>query len=258
MNAPIILTDGNILSPQAQSQLNQLAPSRIVIAGGASAISNTVMNSLKNICPNVQRVAGETRVDTSLNLYREGSGWGSTAVLATAGNFADALSISSYAYHMKAPVFLVNTNDLTARQRSALASGRFSKVIVVGGTNAVSDHVAANAQSITGAQLIRLSGATRYETSEQIARWTMNNGLSMNGAVYATGANFPDALAAGPLAGKSGSVTLLVENANSPAVSFSAEYKGKVDKAYVVGGTNVVDHITANAIADSLGLRHAQ
>lgn len=258
MNAPIILTDGNILSPQAQSQLNQLAPSRIVIAGGASAISNTVMNSLKNICPNVQRVAGETRVDTSLNLYREGSGWGSTAVLATAGNFADALSISSYAYHMKAPVFLVNTNDLTARQRSALVSGRFSKVIVVGGTNAVSDHVAANAQSITGAQLVRLSGATRYETSEQIARWTMNNGLSMNGAVYATGANFPDALAAGPLAGKSGSATLLVENANSPAVSFSAEYKGKVDKAYVVGGTNVVDHITANAIADSLGLRHAQ
>ena len=86
----------------------------------------------------------------------------------------------------------------------------------------------------------------------------MYNGLSMNGAVYATGANFPDALAAGPLAGKSGSVTLLVENANSPAVSFSAEYKGKVDKAYVVGGTNVVDHITANAIADSLGLRHAQ
>lgn len=258
MNAPIILTDGNILSPQAQSQLNQLAPSRIVIAGGASAISNTVMNSLKNICPNVQRVAGETRVDTSLNLYREGSGWGSTAVLATAGNFADALSISSYAYHMKAPVFLVNTNDLTARHRSALVSGRFSKVIVVGGTNAVSDHVAANAQSITGAQLVRLSGATRYETSEQIARWTMNNGLSMNGAVYATGANFPDALAAGPLAGKSGSATLLVENANSPAVSFSAEYKGKVDKAYVVGGTNVVDHITANAIADSLGLRHAQ
>lgn len=159
---------------------------------------------------------------------------------------------------MKAPVFLVNTNDLTARQRSALVSGRFSKVIVVGGTNAVSDHVAANAQSITGAQLVRLSGATRYETSEQIARWTMNNGLSMNGAVYATGANFPDALAAGPLAGKSGSATLLVENANSPAVSFSAEYKGKVDKAYVVGGTNVVDHITANAIADSLGLRHAQ
>ena len=80
MNAPIILTDGNILSPQAQSQLNQLAPSRIVIAGGASAISNTVMNSLKNICPNVQRVAGETRVDTSLNLYREGSGWGSTVL----------------------------------------------------------------------------------------------------------------------------------------------------------------------------------
>lgn len=258
MNAPIVLTDGNVLSPQAQSQLNRLAPSRIVIAGGVSAMSNTVMNSLKGICPNVQRVAGETRVDTSLNLYRAGSGWGSTAVLATAGNFADALSISSYAYHMKAPVFLVNADGLTANQQSALASGRFSKVIVVGGTSAISDHVAAQAQSVTGAQLVRLSGPTRYETSEQIAKWTVNNGLGMNGVAYATGANFPDALAAGPLAGKTGAVTLLVENENSPVIAFSAKYKGEVDKAYVIGGTSAVSQSTANAIADNLGLKREQ
>ena len=129
---------------------------------------------------------------------------------------------------------------------------------MVGGVNAVSEPVAAKAQSITGAQLTRLSGATRYETSERIARWTTGHGLGMNGVVYATGANFPDALAAGPLAGKAKAATLLVEDAHSPAVSFSAEYRGKVDNAYVVGGVNAVSQATANAIADSLELKHAQ
>ena len=104
----------------------------------------------------------------------------------------------------------------------------------------------------------RLSGATRYETSERIAEWTTGHGLGMDGVVYATGANFPDALAAGPLAGRAGAVTLLVADAHSPAVSFSADYRGKVDRAYVVGGENAVSRATADTIADGLGLKHAQ
>ena len=258
LDAPIVLTDGKTLSFQAFTRLTDLAPSKIIVAGGRAAVSDSVMDELGSLCPNVERVAGATRVDTSLNLYRRGSGWGSTAILATASNFADALSISSYAYAAKAPVFLVDSNGLTNNQQSALSNGRFSRIVVVGGVNAVSEPVAAKAQSITGAQLTRLSGATRYETSERIARWTTGHGLGMNGVVYATGANFPDALAAGPLAGKAKAATLLVEDAHSPAVSFSAEYRGKVDNAYVVGGVNAVSQATANAIADSLGLKHAQ
>ena len=258
LDAPIVLTDGKTLSFQAFTRLTDLAPSKIIVAGGRAAVSDSVMDELGSLCPNVERVAGATRVDTSLNLYRRGSGWGSTAILATASNFADALSISSYAYATRAPVFLVDSNGLTNNQQSALSNGRFSRIVVVGGVNAVSEPVAAKAQSITGAQLTRLSGATRYETSERIARWTTGHGLGMNGVVYATGANFPDALAAGPLAGKAKAATLLVEDAHSPAVSFSAEYRGKVDNAYVVGGVNAVSQATANAIADSLGLKHAQ
>ena len=86
----------------------------------------------------------------------------------------------------------------------------------------------------------------------------LGHGLGMDGVVYATGANFPDALAAGPLAGRAGAVTLLVADAHSPAVSFSADYRGKVDRAYVVGGENAVSRATADAIADGLGLKHAQ
>ena len=252
LDAPIVLTDGNTLSVQASARLTSLAPSRIIVAGGRAAVSDGVVAALRGICPDVERVAGETRVDTSLELYRKGSGWGSTAILATSGNFADALSVSSYAYAAKTPVFLVDPGTgLTRAQKAAL--GTFGQVLVVGGENAVPSRHVAGLPGVT-----RLSGATRYETSERIAEWTTGHGLGMDGVVYATGANFPDALAAGPLAGRAGAVTLLVADAHSPAVSFSADYRGKVDRAYVVGGENAVSRATADAIADGLGLKHAQ
>ena len=252
LDAPIVLTDGNTLSVQASARLTSLAPSRIIVAGGRAAVSDGVVAALRGICPDVERVAGETRVDTSLELYRKGSGWGSTAILATSGNFADALSVSSYAYAAKAPVFLVDPGTgLTRAQKAAL--GTFGQVLVVGGENAVPSRHVAGLPGVT-----RLSGATRYETSERIAEWTTGHGLGMDGVVYANGANFPDALAAGPLAGRAGAVTLLVADAHSPAVSFSADYRGKVDRAYVVGGENAVSRATADAIADGLGLKHAQ
>ena len=252
LDAPIVLTDGNTLSVQASARLTSLAPSRIIVAGGRAAVSDGVVAALRGICPDVERVAGETRVDTSLELYRKGSGWGSTAILATSGNFADALSVSSYAYAAKAPVFLVDPGTgLTRAQKAAL--GTFGQVLVVGGENAVPSRHVAGLPGVT-----RLSGATRYETSERIAEWTTGHGLGMDGVVYATGANFPDALAAGPLAGRAGAVTLLVADAHSPAVSFSADYRGKVDRAYVVGGENAVSRATADAIADGLGPKHAQ
>ena len=252
LDAPIVLTDGNTLSVQASARLTSLAPSRIIVAGGRAAVSDGVVAALRGICPDVERVAGETRVDTSLELYRKGSGWGSTAILATSGNFADALSVSSYAYAAKAPVFLVDPGTgLTRAQKAAL--GTFGQVLVVGGENAVPSRHVAGLPGVT-----RLSSATRYETSERIAEWTTGHGLGMDGVVYATGANFPDALAAGPLAGRAGAVTLLVADAHSPAVSFSADYRGKVDRAYVVGGENAVSRATADAIADGLGLKHAQ
>lgn len=181
-----------------------------------------VETALASLCPKVDRVYGDTRVDTSLELYRAGgSRWGDTAIVATGANYADALSVSSYAYHAKAPVFLCDpSTGLTAAQRTALNG--FKHVLVVGGEAAVPSSYVAGLSDV-----VRLQGATRYETSVEIARWASSNGLHMDGAVFATGANFPDALAAGPLAGVNGGVVLLVDGPSSPAVSYATAYKAK-------------------------------
>ncbi|NMN02490.1 InlB B-repeat-containing protein [Bifidobacterium panos] len=250
LGAPIVLTDSGSLSDQAATQLKRLKPSRIVIAGGTSAVSSRVESQLRGYAKNVERQAGSTRYDTSYKLYaRGGKSWGTTAIVATGANYADALSISSYAYAAKAPVFLCDPNTgLTSQQKSALK--KFKRVVVVGGEQAVPSRLV---KGLPG--LVRLSGNTRYDTSVSIAKWVQNNGLGMNGVVYATGENFADALAAGPLAGRNKAAMLLVADPSSPTVSYSASYRGKVSKAYVAGGTSAVSTATANAIADKLNMK---
>nr|WP_259319458.1 cell wall-binding repeat-containing protein [Bifidobacterium bifidum] len=101
----------------------------------------------------------------------------------------------------------------------------------------------------------RISGTTRYETSATFAQWTSEHGgLHMNNAVFATGANFPDALAAGPFAGRNSAVLLLADP-NGSTANFVKQYvkqHSDVDNAYVVGGESVVSRSTADGLADAL------
>ena len=248
--APIVLTEGNKLSPQATEQIRSLRPSRIIVGGGLSVISGNVLVSLQGICSKVSRIAGATRTDTSSALYRDGgNAWGSTAIVVSAANYPDALSVSPYAYAEKAPVFLCDpVTGLTDEQRVALKN--FKRVLVVGGENAVPSRFV---QDLPG--VIRRAGATRYETSMAVADWGLSNGLREDAIVYAAGLNFPDALTAGPLAGRNGSVLLLVDSSSNSTVSYSVKFRGKTTKAWIVGGTSAVSQMTANRIADNLSMQ---
>ena len=102
----------------------------------------------------------------------------------------------------------------------------------------------------------RLSGATRFETSSRIADFELASGLgfSMDGVLLATGMNFPDALSAGPLAGRSRSPLLLVDPGASNVSSYLSRHKGTVRSATDVGGAAAVPERDRLAIAQVLGI----
>ena len=68
-------------------------------------------------------------------------------------------------------------------------------VTIVGGTSVVSSAVLEELADIAGTIPTRLAGANRYETALAVAEANGNSGT----VILATGENFPDALAAGPL-----------------------------------------------------------
>lgn len=256
LNAPILLTDPKTLSNATINELNRLDANTIYIIGGKNAVSSNTENEIRTSRPSatITRLAGSTRFDTAYQIYNELTKLGvesKTAIISTGANFADALSVSPYSYMQSAPFFLSSQSGLDEESLTALKD--FQSAIIVGGQNAVPPSVEQQLRSI-GVATSRIQGATRYETSLEISKFTLNN-LSINpsSVVYATGANFPDALSGSALAGINKTVLLLAQNESSPTVGASSILPD-VESVYVLGGQNAIGPATFNAISSSFGL----
>lgn len=255
-NAPIILTAPNSLSDEARSQLEAIKPSRLYIVGGEAAVSKATAQAAAAAasCEKVTRFAGDTRYETALKIADEIGQNNDAVIIATGEHFADALSISPYAQHFEAPIILSSPNSgLSAEAVALIKSKGFSKAIIVGGTNAVPSAVNQQLNAVGISDIQRLQGDTRYETSAKIAEYEKTQGMTTEGAVFATGENFPDALVAGPFAGKSNSVVLLAGDAT---IQWAEQYEENPAKAYIAGGPNAISEQTADSIASALGLRY--
>ncbi len=259
-NGPILLTDPNGLSSAAKNQLELLCPSKVFIVGGNAAVSLAVERQVKELLGSgcaVFRVAGQTRYETSLVAAEINPKSSDTVIVATGGNYADALSVSPYAFASGSPVVLCDkSSGLTAGAMGTIRSKKYSKALIVGGTAAVPASVERQLRSAGVKNITRLSGATRYETSTKIADFELKSGLgfTMDGVMLATGKNFPDALSAGPLAGRSRSPLLLVDPGASYVSSYLSKHKGTVRSATVVGGAAAVPERDRATISRVLGI----
>lgn len=259
-NGPILLTDPNGLSSAAKNQLELLCPSKVFIVGGNAAVSPAVERQVKELLGSgcaVFRVAGQTRYETSLVAAEINPKSSDTVIVATGGNYADALSVSPYAFASGSPVVLCDkSSGLTAGAMGTISSKKYSKAVIVGGTAAVPASVERQLRSAGVKNITRLSGATRYDTSTKIADFELKSGLgfTMDGVMLATGKNFPDALSAGPLAGRSRSPLLLVDPGASYASSYLSKFKGTVRSATVVGGAAAVPERDRATIGRVLGI----
>lgn len=93
----------------------------------------------------------------------------------------------------------------------------------------------------------RLAGADRYATAATVSAKSFAAGAPV--AYVATGASFPDALAAGPVAARDRGPVLLVKAGSVPAATMSELKRLKPKKIVVLGGTSVI----AQSVATTLG-----
>lgn len=259
-NSPILLTEGSSLSPQATEEIKRLNPSKVIIVGGSAVINDSVKNSVATAAPgaSVQRVWGQTRYETATNILGELSNNSSTAIVTTGTNFADALSVSPYAFATHAPIVLSDPNNgLTDQAINELKAKNVSNVIIVGGQNAVPRKVEAQLTS-AGLQVSkRIAGTTRFETSQMIADFELADGslgFKADGIILATGNNFPDALAAGPLGGRNRTPLLLVDTGAQSAASWLAKHNGEISGSLLVGGENAISSSDAATLRRAMGI----
>ena len=257
-DAPILLTAPNSLSDATRSRLASLRPSRVYIIGGQAAVSVGVEQQVRQVtgCA-ITRLSGATRYETSARVAAEIRGFSSTVIIATGWNYADALSISPYAFAVGSPVLLCDpASGLSSAVLAEILAGGYKQAIILGGTAAVPASVESQLRAAGISSTRRLSGATRYETSAAIARYVLGSGMgfAMDGLLLTTGQNFPDALAAGPLAGRRLAPLLLVDPSGNSASSFLSAYRGQVKRACIVGGSAAISTATAQKVAGTLGV----
>lgn len=261
-DAPIVLTEPNSLSVDAADMIEQLSPKVIYVVGGEAAVSKSAVDTATYYAADgckVFRIAGDTRLETSLAIakrVRQKSTASDSLIVATGFNYADALSVSPFAFAYNSPIFLCGSNGLSADAISYISGAGFKRAILVGGTAAVPERVKHQLTSagISSGSITRLAGATRYETSAKIMSYAVNAGMNVSNVYLATGKNFPDALAAGPVAGKLRAPLLLVDPGIEYAHTVLSNYRGSINVATVVGGTSAVSAIDALSLARTLGL----
>ena len=259
-DSPILLTDGGNLTEQTKNQIERLSPTEVIVVGGPAAINDSVLRSAQSAAPkaNVRRIWGQTRYETSLNIMGELSNSSDTVVIATGANFADALSISPYSYAAASPIVLCDpASGLSNEALAAISNGGYSKAVIVGGINAVPEAVLPQLEECGISNTTRLSGETRYETSHKIAEFELSQGLGfgVDGIALATGGNFPDALAAGPVAGRRLSPLLLVDQGAVSASQWLSSRSDSISGALIVGGENAISGQDARSLASAMGIQ---
>jgi hypothetical protein len=172
-------------------------------------------------------------------------------------DFPDGLSASGYGF----PVLLTEADAIPAETLAELnrlagptdpfcGSGDLT-INVVGGTTAVSSPVFEQLATFTSSDgsIQRLGGANRYGTALEVADyWGAGDTV-----VIATGLNFPDALAAGPLAAIAGPILLNDGPTIRPDVGAFLKAE-EIVNVYIVGGTAVVPQSVEDELTFEYGI----
>ncbi|GAB3126761.1 hypothetical protein GCM10027056_24890 [Glaciibacter psychrotolerans] len=236
---PLLLTPPNALPRAVELEINRLKPTKIVVVGGTSAVSNTVFNKLKTLAKTTVRLAGSDRFDTSRKVIAHAfTTTTPSAYVATGLNYPDALSASAAAGAKGLPVFLVNGGaaSVDAATTKMLKDKKVTQLSVVGGTGAVSAGIATGLGKISS--VVRISGKDRFETSQKINKAAFGSAPRV---YFATGFQFPDALAGAVLAGSKRAPLYVVQPGCVPAAIRSDLSTYKTTSVTLIGGKSALN-----------------
>ncbi len=198
----------------------------------------------------VREFAGATRYETSLaaawqyiNTARATGTPVTTAIVASGEGLIDAASAAGLARSANAPVLLTPSGQLFVPVAHLIESAGITRVLIVGGTAAVSRRVASTLAAVPGvASVERIGGRNRYDTAALIARAMNAQGQYCNSglksALLVTGDTelLTDVTVAGPMS-YAASIPILLTATNAvPAETIAAIQTLGIQHVVAVGG----------------------
>ncbi|MGK0467747.1 cell wall-binding repeat-containing protein [Clostridium sp.] len=173
-------------------ELLRLKAKRVYILGGVAAIRQSIEDDLTSKGMEVIRLSGKNRYETAKAVGDEviKINNSKTVFITCASNFPDALSVSTFAGQLKAPIMLTSKGNLNSVTQNALKEWSTKTVYLAGGTAAISQHVEDTLTSMN-IKVIRISGQNRYDTSKKVIQYFKPDTDSLT---ITTGTDFHSAL----------------------------------------------------------------
>ena len=128
---PILLVKKDSVPSQIQNAIKDLDINKTYIAGGTNTISKSTEAKLPNV---VERMAGNTRYETSVAIAKSKFGTSKEAYIASGEEFADALVISPISGKFNRPTLLVSRNKNTnSPVKTYIRNAGFTSITAIGG-----------------------------------------------------------------------------------------------------------------------------
>ncbi|MGG5402279.1 cell wall-binding protein Cwp10 [Clostridioides difficile] len=249
-NSPILLSSNEKLPQKTVEELKRLNPSKVIVIGGNNSMPNSVVEAIKavNSKISVQRIGGDTRYQTSINIAKEIDKTNNVSKLYIgAGNGeADSLSIASLAGKEKTPIVLTQKDGVDNETEQFIKSNKVSNIYFIGGIEKISNKAIEQVGKIANKDISnnRVAGQTRQETNAKVIDKFYSQS-KLDGVVVANQDKLIDALAVGPLAAKNNSPVILATNTLDKSQESSLKGKNS-SKLFEVGGgvaSSVVDKL---------------
>jgi putative cell wall-binding protein len=250
---PLLLTTGPTLVDTVRAELTRLHATQATVIGSVPVAVDT---DLRSMGIGVVRVgSADAAVTTAAAVAKLVGAPDHVAVLVNQSRFPDGVSAAGLAAGRGWPILLSSTTSVPQRTVDTWRALGVTKTYLVGGTVVLSDGVAG---LVPGAS--RLAGADRYATSVAVAQESLRlGGRSADATDLATGSTYPDALAAGSYAARTGGLVVLVDGSGHFADGASRDFLALtgtapgVDVRAVLGGTNAVSETAYWTLAAMLG-----
>lgn len=212
--APILMTQSTKLNADTKKELTRRGVKTVDIVGGVNSVSESVKAEIEAMGITVNRIAGNSKYETSLEVAKRIDAISDVSKIAVANGevLADAVSVAAPAAQNKMPIILAHpTNGLDAKTKAFIDGESISNSYVIGGTSSVST---TTQNSLPGTKK-RLEGTDRQGTNASVIKEFYTSSSYDNMYVAKSGQvnkadEIADALAVGVLAASNQDPVMLV------------------------------------------------
>lgn len=139
-NLPILFVYGNRIPKATLDAISELGIKQVDVIGGPNVVPDSAVDALQSMGIGVNRIYGDNREMTALEIAIAYSGIEKGIFLATGYNFADALSVAPLAAKLGRPLLLCEKSSVYKNVARYIRGKKLAAdgITVIGGENAVS------------------------------------------------------------------------------------------------------------------------